>query len=154
MSRFGKSAFVIVGIAALLQAGCMGFFPGLGELIQDLSGQTAAATLEQLIGSIPVNTIRAVVVNQTSYTVELDISADGVPYTFTCEPSTPCSFNIDYCPNRVDTLNERWIDSRGVIVGGRDYTGTDEFDFPPGSFSCGGALIWNLSTSSVSIDAL
>jgi hypothetical protein len=154
MLRLGKAAFLIAAIAALLQAGCTDFFPGLTQLIQDSTSQSAAAKLDQLIGSVPTDALRAVIVNQTGYRVELDIAADSVPYTFTCDPSAPGSFNIDFCPNQVTTLSERWIDSKGAVVGGRDYTGTGAFNFPPGSFSCGGAVIWRLSASSVSIDAL
>ncbi len=88
------------------------------------------------------------IINQSTATEELDILVDGQPYTISCLSTVQiCDFYLSTCPQRVQAVTERRLDAAGRFVGGRDFTGNDDFTFDRGAgeFDCGDFIIYRFS---------
>ena len=107
---------------------------------------------------LPQNTVILQIVNNVKsntgvgYTVQLDITIDGVPNTLTALPGVSTRYSLGSCPTEVRTVAERWFDSKGRVVGGRDYSNVDVNSFPAGRFGCGNTLMWELTETSVNTE--
>ncbi len=176
MSRIRTWGIPVLCFVAVLQAGCLGgggvsgFLPSSLSIASSLSGLDlsafedipALAGLVNLAGLSPAdleslvsaNTLQINVINRTGYTVQLDITADGAPYTLNCLADVPSRFQLRSCPAEVRLIAERWLDADSAVVGGRDYAGSDAYSFLPGSFRCGGTIVWQLTRTTVDKTAL
>ena len=88
------------------------------------------------------------IINQSTATEELDILVDGQPYTISCLSAVQiCDFYLSTCPQRVEAVSERRLDTAGRFVGGRNFEGSDActFDSGEGEFNCGDFLIYRFS---------
>jgi len=132
--------------------------PGCGSAGTGLS--TFSTIPANVLTLLPTNNVMLEIINNvrasdgTAYTVELDITIDGTPYTLTALPGIATKYAFGSCPGEVRTIVERWYDAKGRVVGGRDYAGVDANSFPAGSFGCGNTLLWQLSTTAVETQVL
>jgi hypothetical protein len=141
--RITQCIAVLSFTAALVSVGCEGFLPGLTGL------PSTTASLGDLVEGSGIDTVVFSVVNETPYKIKLDITVDGVAQRIECAAGQVCQATPATCPTAVTTVFEQWVDDRGRVVGSRDYSNTDAFDFPAGSFTCGQVLIWRLNTAYV-----
>ncbi|MBN1489831.1 MAG: hypothetical protein JXA69_07930 [Phycisphaerae bacterium] len=136
MSSVAKFVAACVFLAVLIQVGCGGGVP-----------------------SPSVSTVRVDIINRTGNNLELDVVADGIPFTFACvvNPASgepwPCRYDLGFCPATVQTVGERWLDGEGRVIGGRDFSSTTAFDLGAGSFQCGAILTWDVSKTEMSVQA-
>jgi hypothetical protein len=95
------------------------------------------------------------VINQSQNDVELDIMVDGTAQTLTCSAALQrCDFPISGCPTQVEAVQQRYLDSQGRFVGGRNFNSSADFTFTPGEFDCDSVLIFKFTDTTAEAFAI
>jgi hypothetical protein len=155
MSRTSRFALTVLCLGGLLQLGCTGVGSTTSGLDAALAALPADASSILTGNAVILEVINNVTAGDgTPYTVELDILIDGTPQTLTALPGVATKYVLVSCATEVRSITERWLDAKGRVVGGRDYSNVDANSFLPGTFGCGNTLLWRLSATAVQTQVL
>ena len=132
-------------------------FAGISSLAP-LSGcgtPSAASILADLIEDRLPDFLLVTVINQGLNDVELDIMVDGSPQTLTCSSVLQrCDFPISGCPSQVEAIQQRYLDSQGRFVGGRNFNSSADFTFTSDEFTCDSVLIFKFTDTTAEAFAI
>lgn len=127
----------LAGLALLAGLACTGSF----------GGSPISGPLTDIIDAARGTTALIRVGNSTGWDLQLRLRVDGVEKTLpTCAATQgTCDYLLSTCPQTIELLQERQLDSRGVFRGGRDFEGDPDFTFTAGEFECGSMILYEFS---------
>ncbi|MHC4443241.1 MAG: hypothetical protein ACYTF1_15550 [Planctomycetota bacterium] len=143
----------LLGFCVLGLFGC----PGVGGTVSAnnvLTGQVQDL-LDQL--GVDINTVTIRIINQTIYDVQIDLLVDGLPQQLNCTAlAGVCDLPLPACPQTVETVEERRLDSSGRYQGGRIFHNNKNFTFTQaeGDFECGSIIVYTITDASVQVNVL
>ncbi len=147
-SRLLEAVPVVLGVALIVVfLGCNG--PGSATAV--LSSQ-----IQNSLNQLTKNSLALRVINQASNTEAFDLLIDGASQTVSCDTVLQvCDTFLSFCPQTVETVRERKLDSKGNFLGGRDFNGAAEWTFTQGTdFQCGQTIIFKATDTTVTHQVL
>lgn len=115
-------------------------------------GDVSGGVLGTLLSTARKNSVTVRVVNETIYSLEVELRVDGqLKFLPPCTSTQRiCDYLLTTCPSLIEVLQESRRNTDEAFMGGRNFEGNPEFTFTSDEFDCGDTLILQFSETQAS----